>query len=545
MVIITSVPVTGKQFFNRIELLEMIKDRIRSFISGNITFIALIGKRKIGKTSVLLHLDNIIENVQFVYINFEVAVTSPVDFAITYINEVINQVKGETLETASDLEDYALKHKTTYSRVLLKLLKEYRNKNHYLCLKMAFNFPELLAKEERIKILLRLDEFQELLEFNRYQLNPLSIFRDSFQKQKEILYVLSGSHVRVLTRVIRDHKSPLFGHFDLLELKPFDKNTSKEFVKNLLEFKIDPKALDFLVNFTGGMPYYIQSLCLEIRDLIKKKDEEIANGRIIIEAIINQVIDAHGTLYQYCKYLYDTSLERARGGGILKKIILLIANNINAPSQLAKEINTPIQSVMTYLTRLIEVDVIIRLEDRYFINDNLFKFWIVNTYLNIKDPKIGDIEKRVVKIRDNLYEQIARLKSERGTMFESYVKEKIKEKFNGQKISGKYFDIKGEGKIQLPIIKELKVIRTDGEELADFLLVGSENWLAEIRGRFKEASGHDIKQLIKRKEEVEKIEKIKINRLLFISESGFKENARKIAKEEGVLLLNKSTLENL
>ncbi len=542
MKIITSVPVTGEAFYDRIELLETIESRIKSFISGNITHIAIVGTRKIGKTSVLLEASNRIKDIKFVYINLEVIVTSPIDFAISYINETVNQIKGENLETASDLEDYALKHKTGYSRVLLKLLKEYRNKNHSLCLKLAFDFPELLAKEEKIKILILYDEFQDVLEFNRYKLNPLAIFRNSFQRQKEILYIISGSYVRVLYEIIRNSKSPLFGHFDLIELKNFDKNTSKAFIREILQTKIDAKALNFFVNFVSGKPYYIQLLCLELNDLIRKNSKQIVDEKLISEAIINQVIRPNGDLYQYCKYLYDTTLERASGGGILKKMVLLIASGVNLPAILAKEMNMTIQSLLIYLIRLIEVDIIIKLGNKYMISDTMFKFWIVNTYLNIKSPRIEDIERRITKIKENLYEQIAKLKTERGIMFESYVKEVISKKFKGQKVSGRLFNV--DGNIQVPIIKEIKNI-DEGKIEIECLLIGSENWLVEIKGRFGEASGEDIRKIIKKKEKIEKIKNIRIDKLWFISEGDFKKGAYEIAKKEGVLLSNRKALENL
>lgn len=543
MKIITSIPVTGEAFYDRVEILETIGDRIKEFLNGNITHLAIVGTRKIGKTSLLLEASNRFKNIKFVYMNLEVIATSPIDFAISYINETLNQIKGENLETASDLEDYALKYKTGYSRVLLKLLKEYRNKNHSLCLKFAFDFPNLLAKEEEIKILILCDEFQEILEFNRYKLNPLAIFRNSFQKQKEIFYMISGSYVRVLYHIIRDSKSPLFGHFNLIELKNFDKNTSKEFIREILKSKIDAKALDFFVNFVSGKPYYIQLLCLELKDLIRKNNKKIVDERLLSEAIINQVIRPSGDIYQYCKYLYDTTLERAKGGGILKKIVLLIANEINLPVNLSKEMNMTIQSLLIYLIRLLEVDIIIKIGNRYVISDNVFKFWIINTYLNTKSPRIEEIERRITKIKENLYEQIAKLKSERGLMFESYVKELVREKFRGQKVSGKYFN--SDEDIFLPTIKEIKRVKDNGDELIEFLLIGSQNWLTEIKGKFKESSGSDIKKLVRKKKKVEKIENIKIDKLWFVSESDFKENAYKIGKEEGVLLSNKKLLEEL
>jgi len=542
MKIITSVPVTGEAFYDRVEILDTIENRIKSFISGSITHVAIVGTRKIGKTSVLLEASNRTKDIKFIYMNLEVLVTSPLDFSISYINETINQIKGEDLETASDLEDYALKHKTGYSRVLLKLLKEYRNKNHPLCLKLAFDFPELLAKEEKIKILVLYDEFQDILEFNRYKLNPLAIFRNSFQRQKEILYMVSGSYVRVLYDIIRNPKSPLFGHFTLIELKNFDKNTSKAFIREILEIRIDPKALNFFVNFVSGKPYYIQLLCLELNDLVRKNNKQIIDEKLISEAIINQVIRPNGDLYQYCKYLYDTTLERARGGGILKKIVLLIADGINLPAILAKEMNMTIQSLLIYLIRLLEVDIIIKLGNKYVISDNVFKFWIVNTYLNIKSPLFEDVERRITKIKENLYEQIAKLKTERGIMFESYVKEIISKKFKGQKVSGNFFNVDKE--VQVPTIKEIKNVDEGGIEI-ECLLIGSENWLVEIKGKFGEASGSDIKKFVKKKEEIEKIEDIKIDKLWFISESDFKKGAYGIAKKEGVLLSNRKALEDL
>jgi len=85
----------------------------------------------------------------------------------------------------------------------------------------ALTFPEGLAEEEDERVLVILDEFQALVGLGE---RVFSLFKEAMESQKRVVYLFSGSSLRLLNEVFgREGKSPLYqmvGRVFLGEIEP-------------------------------------------------------------------------------------------------------------------------------------------------------------------------------------------------------------------------------------------------------------------------------------------------------------------------------------
>ncbi|MEW6680266.1 MAG: hypothetical protein AB1297_04475 [bacterium] len=91
---------------------------------------------------------------------------------------------------------------------------------------------ELAQKESSSLLIVLLDEFQRLIDYNLS--SPIDIFREKIMFQKKIWYIISGSAVGMMNRIISSSDSPLYGHFEMLRVGEFSYEDSREFLLNRL-----------------------------------------------------------------------------------------------------------------------------------------------------------------------------------------------------------------------------------------------------------------------------------------------------------------------
>jgi len=221
---------------------------------------------------------------------------------------------------------------------------------------------------------------------------------------------------------------------------------------------------------------------------------------------------ATGTLYNYFNYIFENSLEKARGKSGLKSILLLIAREGGATvSELAFLISKKSGETRTLLKRLIETDLIVQEGHYYSFRDSLLSQWLRMFYLGLEmDEKTKS--KQIEEVLSQLEEKYVRTATELGRAKEYELKSKLEKQFK-TKLSryekkGIEFDLVGE--------KEGTVL------------------IFEIKWRNKLVGYKDIKQFIRKvgKSEFSKEKK----ELLFISKSGFTDNAQKLASKHGIEL---------
>jgi AAA+ ATPase superfamily predicted ATPase len=543
-----------KIFTNReheLNLLEYFKTQHQR---GNTQHSVLFGLRRIGKTLLLKEFIRKTLSSQKdiipVYINLEEITSSPENFAVGYIGShcfwylTKGKANPEEFFKLNTLLTHTLGSKNQAVKETAQYLQRELGKakvNRTDILRAAFHFPEQIALSTGKKLLIVLDEFQSLELLRNFQgaPNPVTIFRAHLERQSHCLYVLAGSAVSVLNRLVTDEQSPIFLQFQKVFLRPFISESSHKLaIKILPQARRNKDSLDQIYRLSTGNPFYIVQICQRLLQLKALHNLSIS-PEVVKQAFLIETLSSQGRIYDYCRYIYDTSLQRARGFGAIKSVLQLLADDDGLHlSEIARRMNVAPPTASEYLRWLLEIDLIVKCNKRYYFEDAVFKYWLIHSTNGIEVdsmPRHGDMWGLVKKL-DESFQQAS---TELGVAIEGKIHQ-IVQALSGRKIESELFlDCPFKGKIVFPKFHTVKPYRSaDNQVEIDLLAQNHATWAVEVKWRNKKADLREMKKFASNANSL-------AERLWFVSKSGFTKSAVEFAGTDQILLSDRLSIEQI
>jgi AAA+ ATPase superfamily predicted ATPase len=491
-------------FTNREIELETLEFYLEEFLNGIKENVCIFGLRRIGKTILTREFVKRHSEIKSIYLNFEFLFSVPIELSKNFILESAKWFFDKELEIY-DL--VALPGGKVVKKLLRELEKGQSSKT--VVVKLAFEYLRALGKEETIVVFM--DEFQEILKLKNYRelRNILGIFREYLNDEK-ILFVISGSFPHIMRDMIADGESPLYNQFKELKLDYFEKESAYELTSKVIECDEESKRL--IYQLTGGHPFYIVSIAKRTK-LIHRIYELSINLTTIKRAFLIETLYPEGGIYKHCGYLLNTVLSLAKYKAPLIGILnTLLKEDGLTQSEIAKKIKVSQGEARLYISELERLDILQRIEDRYYFEDKVFKVWLDLR----KTGELGESPKDkpmeiYLKILERKY---LRAKTELGKAKELEIREKLREELG---IEFKSYLEKG--------------IEFDGVGIDDNYVT-----ILEVKWKNKPTDLRDTKNFLAKIEKSEFSTEKK--RLLFISKSGFSPAALKFAKSNGIDVLD-------
>ncbi len=233
----------------------------------------------------------------------------------------------------------------------------------------ALTFPEGLAEEEDERVLVILDEFQALVGLGE---RVFSLFKEAMESQKRVVYLFSGSSLRLLNEVFgREGKSPLYqmvGRVFLGEIEPrFVHRFYRERLREVHGVEISDAALVRVTGYVGGIPYYFQKLGVGLeREIAIKGRRRVAAPDV--DRAFSQLLDELAGDFQ----------ERweARFSDQQRSILKVLAEGPMSVTEAARALGVAPSNISYNLSRLTEAMILTKEERRYRITDRVFASWL-------------------------------------------------------------------------------------------------------------------------------------------------------------------------
>ncbi|MBN2088725.1 hypothetical protein JW964_03890 [candidate division KSB1 bacterium] len=232
-------------FFGRDEIVK----KILSIIHNN--SIMITGERRIGKTSLLIQLKNILletndPEFQFMPIFIDLQGIGQWEFFHAIIHDILEQ-------TRIDLSTIELKYEDKTDNYSYRDFNaDFRKVIQYFTLQTS----------KTVKLVLLIDEADAM---NQYDQSIHARLRRIFMQEfsSNFAAILSGTnYIQNWNRP----ESPWWNLFTLIELNAFHPSDAKKLilapVKGIFKFQSD--AIDTILEVTGGKPYPIQKLCINL-----------------------------------------------------------------------------------------------------------------------------------------------------------------------------------------------------------------------------------------------------------------------------------------
>ncbi len=309
----------------------------RAFRSPHSEFIPVYGRRRVGKTELILKFIRRTNGLYFL---------------------------GKQAFGKLQIQDFLRAAATALSEPLLAEVQVADWKSALLLVTQRW--------KRKSKLVIALDEFQWMADASRELPSVLQECWDQhWKKTNKIVLILSGSYIGFMEREVLGNKSPLFGRRTAqIFLKPFGYREAALFHPRY--GRVDQAKAYFLC---GGLPLYLRYF----------------DGRQSIDRnIVTCLLDEYSALGREPDFLLR---EELRDVANYYAILMSLANGHSSVGDLARQTSIPERSLPYYLNQLIDLGYLARRYPltgrkpmtrhvRFELDDPLLRFWFRFIYPN-------------------------------------------------------------------------------------------------------------------------------------------------------------------
>lgn len=531
-----SDPAVGEDFFGRQDVIDLLVKRANALKSGYRQNVAIIGHQQLGKTSILRHFLHVTRDPEVLCVYVEIKLAALDYFVEQFARSLLFRFLSESgaEDPQASLADLSARAAARIPRTVARieeitsLVKRRHAEEAYARL---FELTSIVKQETGRHCIVILDEFHRLGDFGIR--NAFGDFGKRIMIQKDTMYVLASSSFSASRKILAEKLSLLFGNFERVYLEPFDFETSFAF----LEKKFEPIAVPepirhFLVSFTDGHPFFLQTLSSRLSEVATAKAETELSPQTVAEVLRRLLFESQGVLYQYFLNLVSPWAHNgSRGHHVL--ILAQIAKGRNKLKDIAIGINRSQKETSDQIRELMERELIVKTGVFYRLHNRIFRFWLREVYEK-KELSLTGVPPQAEHFQETILSQI----SESGELLRLDVGERVARLmglFRNEMIDW------GEKKRQLPhfteILKGSGSAAAPDESIRRITAKGQGRcWVCKIVE--ERATEREILDLI---EGVSKKTRAAQTPVLFAL-SGLDENAKLLAKEKKVLTLGLSRL---
>ncbi len=375
----------GDLFVDRHEELRLGRKWVEDIPLMHLNSWALVGRRRTGKTAILIKLFNQMfdeqDRIVPVFITFAKYVNrtktiSYYDFAEEYFGGYLrcylafryrkpllikeNAKLNRLLKVAQEMNDaYALELYENYEELRLD---EHKAAAHSLA-QWVINFPMGYAATRDMSTAIIIDEFQVLTDVYDPLQNIHHDLTDSFQWASETHWaplLLSGSAVTLL--VSQAFGGMLSGRIGAWHLKPLSRGHTHDLVFRFGERHQIPVTEAFaeaIYQVTGGYPYSVEKLLTSRSPAVA----EYPSLEALEQVMQFELGDLNGKLYQHYDWEFQKYSDLLNSGQITRKVLFWTTKYPDErikPARIAKEIGVSAEEVQSVLEKLVQTDLITR-----------------------------------------------------------------------------------------------------------------------------------------------------------------------------------------
>jgi uncharacterized protein len=378
------------KFYNRTKEIADLQRIIEMSYNDHSKLTVLTGRRRIGKTSLIL---NALKDETIVYLF--VSRKSEADLCKGFCSEIEKRLSVFVPKMNSFIE--------------------------------VFRF--LLEQGKTKKFSLVIDEFQEFININESIYSEIQNYWDQYRTTTHINFIVSGSVYSLMIKIFQDKKEPLFGRADaMMKLAPFTTSVLKEIMSDYKPDYTNDELLA-LYTYTGGVPKYVELL--------------VDNKALTIHKMIKYICQSDSPFIDEGRNLLIQEFGKKYGNYF--SILDAISSGMNTQSQIEAFMGE--KSIGGQLNKLETIYEVIKKQRplfakegsqtvRYEVSDNFLRFWFRYIERNRTLIELGNYDGLSKLINDD-YPTYS------GKTLELYFKQMLQESFEYRSI-GSWWEPKGD-----------------------------------------------------------------------------------------------------
>lgn len=286
-------PSDGRRFVGRGSLFRQIEQALQNGDS-----IVLYGQRRMGKSSVLLHLKQRLPHTLLpVYID---------------LKGVLAQTTAGLLEYLAEEITWALRE-AKWPTMPLPARSEWGSEPFITFNRLLTNIQRGLQPAQRLVLLL--DEFEELerwVKEGRVAADIFNALRSITATRQGFALVFAGLHT--LEQMTYDYWHPFFNGVKRIAVSYLEKSDAQQLIIDPMDgfpLRYEPAAVEQIIAFSNGQPYLLQALCANLVNRLNEPRYRSKQATLAdIDAVLEQTLES-GTYY-FEDYIWGYSDEHQR-----------------------------------------------------------------------------------------------------------------------------------------------------------------------------------------------------------------------------------------
>jgi hypothetical protein len=235
----------------------------------------------------------------------------------------------------------------------------------------VLNLPETICQKKGIKMIICLDEFQDLANFPDYTAFEKKM-RSVWQRQKSVTYCLFGSKRHMMLEIFNNSSKPFYRFGDIMLLEKIKTEKWVAFIRKCFADtgkQIGEKEAALIPYYMKNHSWYVQQLSHYTWNLTAKK-VTVEN----IKTALDEVINANSPLYQ--KEIESISLTQLN---FLKAIVKGETKLTSVAIMEKYQLGTP-RNVAKNRIALVNGDLIYETKGVYELADPVFERWFKRAF---------------------------------------------------------------------------------------------------------------------------------------------------------------------
>ena len=238
------------------------------------------------------------------------------------------------------------------------------------------NLAETISRKKRIKMIICLDEFQNLSYFPQY-LQFEKKMRSIWQRQNLVTYCIYGSKRHMMTEIFNSPSKPFYRFGDLMLLQKIETKKWISFITRGFGNTgkiILPETVTIIPTIMKNHPWYVQQLSHYTWNLTSRKATTLE-----VKTALRELLNANSPLYQ--NEVEKISLTQLN---LLKAVVKGETKFTSVEVMRTHALGTP-RNVSKNKTLLIQNDIIQEVNGSFEFVDPAFELWFRKQYFN-EDP---------------------------------------------------------------------------------------------------------------------------------------------------------------
>lgn len=337
--------------------------------------ITLVAPRRMGKTGLIHHVFNQIEQAQPDVRCFYVDI-----FPTKNLKQMVQAMARAILGRLDSPSQNAMRKVTqffsrfrptvTYDEItgvptvsLDIVPNEERN-----TLKQIFEY----MRQSGVRCYVAIDEFQQILQYSDTGIEAL--IRSYIQFLPNVYFIFAGSQYHVLEQMFSSVNRPFFQSTQMMHLGPLDETKYQKFANEFFKSQgreISSKLFHELYETMHGVTWYVHTV---LNRMYQEAREPI--DKDLINKVINELVEEQAPVFQnYYNVMTGNQAAVAVAIACEKKVAKPLSQDFIAQYRLPSP-----SSVQTSIEKLEANQIVLHGSDGYYIYDHFFARWLRSLY---------------------------------------------------------------------------------------------------------------------------------------------------------------------